>query len=41
MIRARRTRGRAPRRGPFEWAADVAEGLVEGLLNFLFSWGHK
>ncbi|MFF0698368.1 hypothetical protein ACFYU4_37760 [Streptomyces tendae] len=41
MSRARRNRGSAPRRGPFEWAAVVAEGLVEGLLHFLFSWGRK
>lgn len=37
MSRARRNRGRAPRRGPFKWAADVAEVL----LDFLFSWGRK
>ncbi|WP_263445378.1 hypothetical protein [Streptomyces olivaceus] len=41
MSRARRNRGRAPRRGSFEWAGAVAEGLVEGLLDFLFSWGRK
>ncbi|WGK50614.1 MULTISPECIES: hypothetical protein [Streptomyces] len=41
MSRARRNRGRDPRRGPFEWASPVAEGLVEGLLDFLSSWGRK
>ncbi|MEU9355059.1 hypothetical protein AB0D65_29695 [Streptomyces griseoloalbus] len=41
MSRPRRNRGRAPRRGAFEWAADVAEWLLEGLLDFLISWGRK
>ncbi|WP_302899635.1 hypothetical protein [Streptomyces sp. CL12-4] len=41
MSRVRRTRGCASRRTPFEWAGAVAEGVVEGLLDFLFSWGRK
>lgn len=36
MRRARRNRGRAPKR--FGWIATLVEGLVDGVADFLTSW---
>ncbi|MFF8399863.1 hypothetical protein [Streptomyces sp. NPDC016172] len=41
MRRARRQRGRTPKGSGAGWIATVFEGLVDGLLDFLFSWGRK
>ncbi|WP_257004188.1 hypothetical protein [Streptomyces sp. SA15] len=41
MRRARRNRGRTPKGSGPGWIAILFEGLVDGLLDFLFSWGRK
>ncbi|MFI7415305.1 hypothetical protein ACIBU0_42395 [Streptomyces sp. NPDC049627] len=37
----RARRGRAPKGSGPGWIADVFEGGLEGLLDFLFSWGRR
>ncbi|MER5222894.1 hypothetical protein [Streptomyces flaveus] len=41
MRRARGNRGRTPKRAGVGWIAALIEGLADGLLDFLFSWGRK
>lgn len=41
MRRARRKRGRTPKQAGPGRIATLFEGLVDGLLDFLFSWGRK
>lgn len=41
MRRARGNRGCTPKGSGAGWIATLIEGLVDGLLNFLFSWGRR